>query len=192
MPRSRMVMGALAMAPLLMGSTLEAQQTNTPLLACYVPRSGTLYLVGQNGAPGTCRAADHVLVQWSAVGPTGPQGPAGPQGPPGTGSSLAGSATLGNVETVVANVSFTFTQPGTQTFVTATCPTGKIAISGGLLRDDSNGGYSPGSGSPWVHELGSYPNKAFGYSDREWVVHLSAQSVGTFRARLVVTCARIN
>ncbi len=192
MQRAVVVMGALMMAPMLMGQPLEGQQATPPLLACYVPRSGTLYLVGQNGAPGTCRAADHVLVQWSVVGPAGPQGPAGSAGPPGTGSSLAGSATLGNVESVVANVSFTFTQPGTQTFVTATCPVGKIAISGGLLRDDSFGGYSPGGGAPWVHEIGSYPNKAFGYSDREWVVHVSAESVGTFRARMVVMCVKIN
>ena len=67
----------------------RAWQVQDVMLACFVPQSGTMYVVGQNGAPAACRAAGHVLLQWNAVGPSGPQGPvglvgpSGPQGPTG-------------------------------------------------------------------------------------------------------------
>ena len=82
-------------AVVLVGSrSLGAQATQS--LACFVPQSGTMYVVGQNGAPATCRAAGHVVLQWNTVGPSGPQGttgvagPAGPQGPAGPSTGVPG------------------------------------------------------------------------------------------------------
>lgn len=70
------------------GSFIAAPAPAT-ISTCYVPQSGAMYLVGQNGATPTCRSTDHRLMQWrvagdsGAVGATGPAGPQGPRGPAG-------------------------------------------------------------------------------------------------------------
>lgn len=195
--RSLPLVASLAIAAATLGSESAGAQA-AQLMACFVPRSGTLYLVGQNGAPSACRATDHVLVQWNTVGQegpagnTGPQGPAGPagntgqQGPPGP----VAFGTLSGIETVVA----TFRGPigvGADVYLTARCPVGKTAIGGGLLRDISFGRQS---GFATIAELGSYPNWAFGYSAREWIVVVGrVEGEGgepTFSARVVAICAK--
>jgi hypothetical protein len=156
------------------------------LMACFVPRSGTLYLVGQDGTPTACRATDHVLVQWNTVGQEGPAGNTGPQGPPGP----VASGTLSGLETVVATFNGTINNRD-HVFLTARCPAGKVAISGGLLRENIGGSQA---GLFYVSELGSYPNWAFGRSRQEWVVVVgpttpSGGNFSPFIAQVVAVCA---
>lgn len=246
---------------LAVSSTLSAQQA-APILACFVPRSGTLYLVGRDNAPAACRAADHLLVQWNAVGPAGaqgspgPQGPVGPQGPagPSTGvpgpagpqgpsgpvgaagpkgdagpqgmvgpqgaagvqgpagpagppGSLVGSGTLSGFERVKQRYDLKGAF-GTE-FLTATCPQGKIAIGGGLLSpsaeyrithqtayritDVPSVTRSNFNANPYP--TGSYPNAAFGFSDREWVVEMLMpidMFLPAYVVEVVALCARVN
>ncbi|MFN8573723.1 MAG: hypothetical protein U0132_16830 [Gemmatimonadaceae bacterium] len=78
-------MPLLVAAPTLLGllAFTQASQTTPALQACFVPESGTMYVVGQGGSPTNCRAAGHVLVQWDAAGVSGPVGPVGAAGDPG-------------------------------------------------------------------------------------------------------------
>ena len=86
------------------------------------------------------------------AGPIGPVGPAGPTGPPGAG--------LAGYQVVSAS---TATDSGSPKSVTATCPTGKVAISGGA-RVNSGGPIAlqadyPGSQTAWValaREINAY------------------------------------
>ncbi len=57
------VMPLLVAAPTLLGllAFTQASQTTPALQACFVPESGTMYVVGQGGSPTNCRAAGHVL-----------------------------------------------------------------------------------------------------------------------------------
>lgn len=76
-------------------------------------------------------------------GPTGPPGPVGPQGPPGPG--LSGYQVVTNT---------TATDSSTPKSVTATCPSGKVAISGGARLNTGapvavQADY-PGSSTAWV------------------------------------------
>ena len=232
-------------ALVLVGSrSLGAQATQ--LMACFVPQSGTMYSVGQNGAPAACRAAGHVLLQWNTVGPSGPQGPAGVAGPAGpstvvpgptgpqglkgdagpkgdlgpagsagpagsTGpqgvggtqglagpvgptATLAGSGTLAQFEQVVVPV-YVIVTAGVQHYLTASCPVGKVAIAGGMLRGAHVNGTGIVAGRPYVYEVGSYPNGAFGFSSRDWITHISVDStytISTLIAQLVVVCAKVN
>lgn len=203
MPRLTLLLAAtLLSAPLRLSA-----QTASPLLACFVPKSGTMYVVGQPGAPEKCRSVDHVLLQWNAVGPAGPQGavgPAGPAGAPGAGgaTTLTGSTALSGHEIVKSRQVISALIGGSVSYLIATCPVGKVAIAGGALSvAQFTGGYlANGAAVSWVPYLvGSYPNSAFGYSDREWVVQfftpLSVPTVvvgGPVPFDVVVTCAKVN
>lgn len=69
--------------------TTQAQVLTTSatvLSACYVPATGTVYLVGEAGIPGQCANPAHIAFSWNAEGVQGPQGSTGligPQGEPG-------------------------------------------------------------------------------------------------------------
>lgn len=225
---------------LIAGGRLAAQEAKAAdvMLACFVPRSGTMYVVGQSGAPATCRDSGHVLIQWNTVGPAGPPGvkgdsgktglsgpkgdpgPAGPQGlkgdpgprgPAGTGGSLAGTGALTGFE--IVSKTYDLVQypdarnyPGAVLYLAATCPEGKTAIGGGLLSpgeryviahaQDYAWVDTPHSGN-WVGEkpnlIGSYPNAAFGYSPREWVLQVQTPvqlvpTVATYPVVVTATC----
>lgn len=58
-------------------------QTVDILSACYIPGTGTLYLIEETDAPAQCVAPEHILIQWNEEGLVGPAGPAGPQGEAG-------------------------------------------------------------------------------------------------------------
>lgn len=252
----------------LMGTSapLAAQQGDPPILACVVPRSGTFYLVGRSATPAACRSADHMLVQWNAVGPAGapgsagPPGPVGPQGPagPSTGvpgpagpqgpsgpsgpvgaagpkgdagsqgvagpqgaagvqgpvgpagppGSLAGSGALSGFERVRQGWTLGGRPKGIY-FLTATCPQGKIAIGGGMLSPATPYRITHGTAftyddAPIVTDfrfqanpqpIGSYPNAAFNFSDREWVVEMSLpvdMVLSSYTVEVVALCARVN
>lgn len=81
-----------AIAALTMGTALQAQEASTTYYACYIPRSGTVYMIKQPGLPTGCVDPAHVPFSWSAEGrpgtggapgDAGPVGPKGVQGAPG-------------------------------------------------------------------------------------------------------------
>lgn len=195
--RTTRFLASLALAAATFGAN-SAEAQSAPLMACFVPRSGTLYLVGQNGTPTACRATDHVLVQWNTVGPAGPAGNTGPQGPAGSPGQQGppgpvASGTLSGIESVVSAFDGTISAGG-HLYLAARCPVGKTAISGGLLRGEFFG--TP-AGQFSIAELGSYPNWAFGQSSREWIVHVGRSNtesalVVNFNARVVAVCATVS
>ena len=96
--------GALgALALLFMAAPAGAQQS---LYACYVPKSGTVYMIRQTGTPTECLSKQHVEFTWSGTGPQGiqgpegPRGPDGPQGPQGPSGPLAGLEFHGQAATI--------------------------------------------------------------------------------------------
>ena len=127
--------GALVALALVVVAAPAGAQT---IEACYVPASGSVYLIKQPGTPTECNSSAHKQITLTATGPagpTGPQGPAGPTGPTGpTGPSgpLSGLEFKSAAATVVAS--------GTANFgiFFATCPTGKSVM---------NFGYDPSQGN---------------------------------------------
>ena len=90
------VLGALAL--LFVAAPSGAQAT---LSACYIPKSGTVYMIKQTGTPSECLSKQHVEFTWSGTGPQGPQGPQGPegpQGPQGTAGAQGPSGPLSGLE----------------------------------------------------------------------------------------------
>ena len=243
----------------------RAWQTQDVMLACFVPQSGTMYVVGQNGAPAACRAAGHVLLQWNAVGPSGPQGPigvagpAGPQGPagPSTGipgpvgpqglkgnagavgpagpagstglqgvvgppgpagpvgpaGSLAGTTALSAFEIVKQTTDIRTHTVGQIMYATASCPSGKVAIAGGVLGSSKSNvvDFAPSSYSFTVtggtavrgsqvsqspQLIGSYPNAAFGFANTDWVaqfqVPVAMVGYGSWPVEVTAICAKLN
>jgi Collagen triple helix repeat (20 copies) len=214
------------------------------ILACVVPRSGTFYLVGRSGTPTGCRSAEHMLVRWNAVGPagapgpqgaTGPQGPAGPAtgvpgppgpqgpagapgaqgpaGPAGPPGSPSGNGVLAGLETVRQRWNLWGNRRGIY-FLSATCPSGKVAIGGGALSESRlyemyiKGGYTTlwnfGTQTDVLANpqmIGSYPNDAFINGNHSWVVEMQlpldmtpfAPGAGDpYYVDVVALCARIN
>jgi hypothetical protein len=197
-----LITAALFASPL----TARAQTTAAPLLACFVPKSGTMYVVGQPGAPDKCRTTDHVLLQWNTVGPAGPTGaagapgPVGPQGPAGT-ATLAGSTAITGVETVVATHLLGGRTANVSLYLATECPEGKSAIGGGLLGYESGVASVPNFNTGQAMSLapqlvGSYPNAAFGFSTREWIVQIILPlylNYTTFPiVKTVAICAKVN
>lgn len=123
---------ACAALALLISAAPAGAQT---LSACYVPKSGTVYMIKQTGTPTACLSKQHVEFSWSttgAQGPQGPVGPAGPQGPQGPAGPLSGlefhSQSVTLVPSGSANYGIFF----------ATCSTPTKSVM--------NFGYQPGSG----------------------------------------------
>jgi hypothetical protein len=104
---------SLMSAPKVQGQVIEA---------CYVQKTGAIYIIGQPGAPQECqKPGKHVQINWNLLGPPGPQGPkgdAGAQDPPGL-SEYVSNFTLGNWDS---------TSPKT---VEASCPEGYVVLGGG-------------------------------------------------------------
>ena len=99
------VLGAIA-ALVMLTPSQAAAQTRT---ACYVPASGTVYMIKEPGTPTKCNSNAHVQFTWSTSGLTGPQGPqgatgpAGPTGPTGASGPLAGLEFHSQAATLVPN-----------------------------------------------------------------------------------------
>lgn len=72
-----------------------AAQTRT---ACYIPSSGTVYMIKEPGTPTNCNSNAHVKFTWSTSGATGPQGPQGPQGQTGATGPTGASGPLSGLE----------------------------------------------------------------------------------------------
>jgi hypothetical protein len=50
------------------------------VVACYVPRSGTMYRIGTDDTRDRCASREHVRFSFSTTGPSGPTGPTGAGG----------------------------------------------------------------------------------------------------------------
>jgi hypothetical protein len=93
-----------------------------------------------------------------ATGATGPQGPQGPQGPKGDPGGVAGYV-------VVASNPLTL-DPNTEDTGTATCPTGKVAVGGGVKVADPTElymieSYPSADGSGWNGTAAAFTSTTF-------------------------------
>jgi hypothetical protein len=70
-----LLVGAFATLGLLaLPAGVQAQSTAPTLQACFIPGTGTLYLVGQGDLPESCLRPEHQLIEWNAQGQVGDQG----------------------------------------------------------------------------------------------------------------------
>lgn len=100
-------------AALLLGSAGSARAQEQVSQGCYVPASGTVYVIGLAGAPSAC-ASGHTLVTLQ-----GPQGVPGTPGQPGaSGYQIMMADIVGTSASWLATVD-------------VTCPLGKRAVGGG-------------------------------------------------------------
>ena len=101
---------------------------------------------------------------------------------------------------------------GTIRYASARCPSGKVAIGGGVLAPNQSYGITFDLSSNYSHDLsptaasdrmgasphviGSYPNAAFGFASTDWVVQfeipVSVFSPGSWPVEVVAVCAKIN
>jgi hypothetical protein len=113
------VQGLVAMAALPDTAWSQGETTATPaggvantianglVEACYIPASGTVYLLKEPGLKAGCVSPRHVYFSWTTTGETGPTGPIGPTGATGaTGAtgptgSLAGTGPLSTTSLTV-------------------------------------------------------------------------------------------
>lgn len=109
---TRLHPAALGAAFLLLGAgAVQAQETASQ--ACYVPASGTVYVIGLTGTPTAC-ADGHTQVTLQ-----GPQGVPGPQGQPGaSGYQIVTAEIAGTSASWLATADLA-------------CPVGKRAVGGG-------------------------------------------------------------
>jgi len=87
-----------------------------------------------------------------ATGATGPQGPQGPQGPKGDPGGVAGYVIVSSVVSL---------DPGFEDTGTAACPTGKVAVGGGVKAADPTvlfmlESYPGANGSGWSGTAGEF------------------------------------
>ncbi|MCC6430438.1 MAG: collagen-like protein [Gemmatimonadaceae bacterium] len=122
------------------------------VVACYVPRSGTMYRIGTDDTRDRCASREHVRFSFSTTGPSGPTGPTGaagavspigPQGPVGATGPIGPSGTQGpagvagpqgpaapivGLEVVQTSGALA---PASARNVKAACPAGKVVTGGG-------------------------------------------------------------
>jgi hypothetical protein len=67
------LLGAALVGAAAAGTAAYAALSDERVAACYVPKSGALYVVGRDGAPLKC-ADGHVPIDWAVRGPQGPAG----------------------------------------------------------------------------------------------------------------------
>ena len=74
--------GAFLLGLALSGAIISATaaygslESNNTINACYKPKNGSIYLIGEPGAPELC-ASNDLPISWNVQGPAGPQGPSG-------------------------------------------------------------------------------------------------------------------
>ena len=153
------------------GRAAAAQSTAQPatttddsnvIWACYIPVTGTTYRIRETDLKQTCANNSHVMFSWNVqgvagpigpVGPagaTGPQGAAGPQGPQGVPGPMGPAGPAGpqgpagtiDFSTVYIGSSYVDLVPiGGVWTITASCPTGKHALTGGYESSGSASGF---------------------------------------------------
>ena len=108
-----------AVAGLLLALAPAAQAQEAASQACYVPASGTVYVIGLTGTPTSC-ADGHTEVTLQ-----GPQGVPGPQGQPGaSGFQVVMENIVGVADNWIATVN-------------VACPAGKVPVGGGVSTNSS-------------------------------------------------------
>ncbi len=121
-------------AQALNGTELAPGAPDSPVIvACYSPKTGSVYRIGQPGLADSCKRND-VEFSWNqsgppgvpgVEGPPGPPGPPGPQGPEGPPGASGVSGREAQVQT--------FDLPGHDLrSVLVWCPVGKVAVGGGF------------------------------------------------------------
>src|SRR5919201_3934984 len=72
-PALAFALGAVLAAAAFAGRAAYAALADDRVAACYVPKTGALYVIGRDGAPTRC-ADGHLPIDWSIRGPQGPAG----------------------------------------------------------------------------------------------------------------------
>jgi hypothetical protein len=67
------LLGAALVGAAAAGTAAYAALSDERVAACYVPKTGALYVVGRDGAPLKC-ADGHLPIDWAVRGPQGPAG----------------------------------------------------------------------------------------------------------------------
>lgn len=172
--RAAVIIGGI-LAVMGIASPALAQGT-PPLLACFVPGSGTMYIVGQTSAPAACRASNHVMLQWNVAGPAGPAGPA---------ATLPGSGLLSNFETVAFERRLIFVQLKAILYEVVSCPAGKVALGGGFSATGGN--------ATDVLLIASLPQGSNGGSVTDWAFAFrfleTTATTASVGVALYLTCA---
>lgn len=169
-------------------ATASIPSDNGVIHGCLQPNNGNITRVVDAEAGQTC-ASNETPLNWSQTGPQGPAGEAGSTGPQGeTGPAgaqgPAGAPGVSGYEVVVATLSPVPTNQ--QLTVTATCPTGKIAISGGQeLLLDNNYNFSTAQVSAFPHPFNSRPVNA----GAAWQIDFSPSNFGYLSTiKVYATC----
>lgn len=116
---TRALRPAILLAALLHLGAGAAHAQEAASQACYVPASGTVYVIGLTGSPEAC-ADGHTPVTLQ-----GPQGVPGPQGLPGaSGFQVVMENIVGVADNWIATVN-------------VACPTGKLPVGGGVSTNSS-------------------------------------------------------
>ena len=68
-----LTLGVALAAAAFAGSAAYGALSDPSVKACYVPKSGSLYVIGRDGAPDKC-GLGHLPIDWSERGPQGPAG----------------------------------------------------------------------------------------------------------------------
>lgn len=132
-------------------------------------------ITGKDIKNGSLSAKDFNGSVQGAQGPAGPQGAQGPQGP-------QGPTGLANLEQVKTNSSFPANTTGAA--VTAVCPTGKVAISGGYTIQDLT--------PPFPQILSDSNNASAGVVVDRWTVTASNTDGAPVNVTVVANCATVN
>jgi hypothetical protein len=138
------IAGVLAGAALLFGGGVAVASIPAPdgtVKGCYKNNGGDLKVIDSAAScPG-----GYTPLNWSQTGPSGPQGEQGPQGEPG--ASATSSVVTDDVH---------FAPPmgdGSERFQTVSCPGGKKAINGGVIKATADSEWN--DSSPYKGEASS-------------------------------------
>jgi hypothetical protein len=141
-PILTVAVGFILAAAAFAGSAAYGALSEPTVNGCYVPKTGSLYVIGRDGAPERC-GVGHLPIGWAE---RGPQGPVGPQGPAGVFSGTFTSPN-GAYSISVTNTGIQLTGPGSSVRVagagvtvegaaTATLRGGAVAVNGGTTTVD--------------------------------------------------------
>ena len=167
--------GSIGAGVALLSLTTTEVAAQATLSGCYVPNSGTVYRIKAADLPTACHSKNHVEFTWSLQGPqglTGPVGPTGPQGPAGPAGGLPASGIQ------VVRVASEQIGVGLFSSVSAPCPAGTLAITGGF--EDVQ--------TPRIRVFRSTPVITAG-KPTGWSVGFENQSVIPLNVFAIVVCA---
>jgi hypothetical protein len=175
----RMLIGvATGVFMLLGGIALASIPDNNGIIhGCYKITGQTKEVIVIDSPSETCPSS-YTALNWNQTGPQGATGATGSTGPAGQ----AGAAGVSGYEIVQQDATVPANSVGDYQ-TQASCPVGKVAISGGLWLL---------SGQTLVHYINSsYPNTS---NTREWIVRFHTENTFNFSltARTYAVCAFVS